>query len=374
MTNIPISKQNKPRGRFFAYVRVSTPKQGEGVSLLTQREEIAKFAARRSLLIIGWFEEKETAAKRGRPVFGQVLRQLRKGEGDGLIVHKVDRSARNLKDWADLGELIDRGIPVYFAGEDLDMHTRSGRLAADIQAVVAADYIRNLREEAKRGIQKRLDQGLLPNAAPVGYLDRGAGKAKEIDPDKGPLIRLAFTWYATGEYTLRKLAAVLYDIGLRNRRGGQITFGTLSFILRNPFYMGQIRLRSRDELYPGVHHPIVTKDLFFAVQERLRARVAPRRLRHHFKYSRMFRCGTCGRSLVGEERKGHVYYRCHTTACPTTCVREELLDHAIRTHPVGEGVGWTVSGRAITILPAVALLPLLPASTPAQIVASGTRH
>jgi site-specific DNA recombinase len=181
------------KGRFVAYLRVSTPKQGERVSLLTQREEIARFAAKRGFLVVGWFEEKETAARRGRPVFGEVLLRLRKGEADGLIVHKVDRSARNLKDWADLGELIDQGVPVYFAGEGLDMSSRSSRLAADIQAVVAADYIRNLREEAKRGIQKRLEQGFLPCPAPVGYLDAGKAKPKLVDPERAPLVRLAFT-------------------------------------------------------------------------------------------------------------------------------------------------------------------------------------
>src|SRR5216683_2900720 len=98
MTNISLPHQNKPKGRqFFGYLRVSTLRQGEGVSLITQREEITRFAARLDLVIVGWFEEKETAAKRGRPVFGEVLERLRKGEVDGLIVYKVDRSARNLK-------------------------------------------------------------------------------------------------------------------------------------------------------------------------------------------------------------------------------------------------------------------------------------
>lgn len=60
------------------------------------------------------------------------------------------------------------------------MSSRSARLAADIQAVVAADYIRNLREEAKRGIEKRLEQGFLPCGAPVGYLDAGKAKSKTI--------------------------------------------------------------------------------------------------------------------------------------------------------------------------------------------------
>ncbi|HEX4497270.1 MAG TPA: recombinase family protein [Thermoanaerobaculia bacterium] len=160
MTNPPSSPV--PKGRFLAYLRVSTPRQGEGVSLLTQREEIGKFAARQGLIVTGWYEEQTSAAKRGRPVFAEILRKLRRGEADGLIVHKVDRSTRNLKDWADLGELIDQGIPVYFSGDGLDLSSRSGRLAADIQAVIAANYVRNLREEAKNGIKKRLEQGLFP--------------------------------------------------------------------------------------------------------------------------------------------------------------------------------------------------------------------
>ncbi|MGA8808970.1 MAG: recombinase family protein [Thermoanaerobaculia bacterium] len=349
MTNIIHPNQNKPKGRFFGYLRVSTPKQGEGVSLLTQREEIARFAAKRGLVIIGWFDEKESAAKRGRPVFDEVLKRLRKGAADGLIVHKVDRSARNLKDWADLGELIDSGIPVYFAGEGIDMSSRSGRLAADIQAVVAADYIRNLREEAKRGIQKRLEQGFYPNYAPVGYLDRGAGKPKEMDPERGPLVRLAFEWYATGHYSLRRLSGFLFDLGLRNRADGRVTTGGLSHLLRNPFYMGYIHLKSRAKLYPGVHEPIVTKELFFKVQERLKSRVWPRPLKHRFKYSRMFKCASCGRSLVGSERKGHVYYRCATVTCPTTCLRQELLDAAVQEADLTDGYVGIAARHTVTI-------------------------
>jgi DNA invertase Pin-like site-specific DNA recombinase len=255
MTTIQSPQPNK--GRFLAYLRVSTPKQGEGVSLLTQRETIARFAAKKHFLVTGWYEEKETAAKRGRPVFREVFTLLRARKADGLIVYKVDRSARNLKDWAELGELIDQGIPVYFASDDIDMTSRGGRLAADIQAVVAADFIRNLREEAKRGIRKRLEQGLRPNGAPVGYLDRGKGQPKVIDSEKGPLVRLAFTWYATGDYTLRKLASILSDLGLRNRRGGRITLSGLSHLLRNPFYIGYLDVRSTGELLPGVHQPLV---------------------------------------------------------------------------------------------------------------------
>ena len=77
------------------------------------------------------FEERETAAKRGRPIFTTMLRSLTRGQASGVVIHKIDRSARNLRDWADLGELIDRGVQVHFANESLDLHTRGGRLSAD---------------------------------------------------------------------------------------------------------------------------------------------------------------------------------------------------------------------------------------------------
>jgi len=129
------------------------------VSLPEQKDAITRYAGRANLTLSDWFEERQTAAKKGRPVWSQMLRALRQGKAQGVVIHKIDRSARNLKDWADLGEIIDQGIEVHFANESLDLHSRGGRLSADIQAVVAADYIRNLREEAKKGIYGRLKQG-----------------------------------------------------------------------------------------------------------------------------------------------------------------------------------------------------------------------
>src|SRR5688500_5225998 len=97
--------------QYFAYIRVSTVKQGEkGSSLQEQRAAIENYARRQGLAISQWFEEKETAAKLGRPVFTEMLKGLERGRAAGVITHKIDRSARNLRDWARLGELVDRGI------------------------------------------------------------------------------------------------------------------------------------------------------------------------------------------------------------------------------------------------------------------------
>lgn len=189
--------------QYFSYIRVSTTRQGDrGVSLQEQQDAIVRYAQRQNLKIARSFEEQETAAKRGRPVFSEMLRLLKRGIANGVVIHKIDRGARNLKDWADLGELIDIGVEVHFANESLDLNTRGGRLSADIQAVVAADFIRNLREETKKGFYGRLKQGLYPIRAPIGYLDCGGGKVKAPDPKMEGFVREAFDLYASGNVSL----------------------------------------------------------------------------------------------------------------------------------------------------------------------------
>jgi len=316
--------------QFFSYIRVSTARQGErGVSLKEQQDAILRYAQRNGLQIARSFEERETAAKRGRPIFSQMMRSLRHGEAQGVLIHKIDRGARNLKDWADLGELIDAGVEVHFANESLDLNTRGGRLSADIQAVVAADYIRNLREEAKKGIYGRLKQGIYPLAAPIGYLDRGGGNPKQVDPTKAPSILLAFQLYASGNYSLPHLVDEMYARGLRNLGGGKISLNGMSTVLNNPFYTGVIRIKKTGEFFPGKHQPIVSSKLFDTVQLILRGKTVPRVSKHDFTFRKLAHCLACQSTLIAEVQKGHVYYRCHTRQCESKTAREERIDEAV---------------------------------------------
>jgi len=317
--------------RCYGYVRVSTVKQGvQGVSLQEQREAILRYCSIHKIEIISWFEERETAAKRGRPVFSKMLSLLKQGKAEGLVIHKIDRSARNLRDWASLGDLIDRDVEVHFVSESLDLKSRGGRLSADIQAVVAADFIRNLREETRKGFYGRLKQGLYPIAAPVGYVDNGRGNPKTLDPVMAPLVREVFERYADGKLTINQAVEEYYQRGLRNKRGGKVTSNGVSRMLNNPFYTGLILLRSTGEVFEGVHEPLISTALFGAVQDRLKGRRVRRVKRHDFLFSRTIRCGQCGNSLIGERQKGYIYYRCHANACRGTSVREEKVDDAVR--------------------------------------------
>jgi site-specific DNA recombinase len=313
----------------YAYIRVSTTKQGEhGVSLQEQRAAIERYALQRGVGIAEWFEEVQTAAKRGRPVFSRMLRLLQRGNAQGVVIHKIDRSARNLRDWADLGELIDRGVQVHFAAESLDLHSRGGRLSADIQAVVAADFIRNLREETRKGFYGRLRQGLYPLAGPLGYLDQGRGKPKIPDPERAPLVKMAFQLYARRDLSLHQLVVEMRARGLSNRRGGHVSLNGMSRLLNNLFYTGVIRLRS-GETFAGIHEPLIPKRLFDHVQDILRGKTNTKAFVHDFKYRRSLTCASCRQTLIGERQKGHNYYRCHTPGCETKTIREEVVESSV---------------------------------------------
>ncbi len=319
---------------YFAYTRVSTAKQGEhGSSLQEQRAAIEAFASRQALSVLEWFEERETAAKQGRQVFSKLLKRLERGEADGLIIHKIDRSARNLKDWASLGELIDRGVDVQFAHDSVDLHSRGGRLSADIQAVVAADYIRNLRDEVRKGFYGRLKQGLYPLPAPIGYLNIGKGKLKEIDPVRGPLVRQAFELYSTATIGLHGLRKEMAFRGLISPRSKKpLSLCAISTILHNPFYIGLIRVRRTNETFQGNHAPLVSKAVFDRVQAILQGKTVARSVKHDFIFRRMVDCELCGLHLIAERQKGHVYYRCHSDTCRGTSIREEAIDRLIRSN------------------------------------------
>lgn len=310
---------------------MSTPRQGErGVSLPEQREAIERYAHFKNLSICRWFEGRETASKVGRPVFNQMLALLKKGQAKGVIIHKIDRSARNLTDWAEIRQLMEGGIEVHFAVESLDLTSSSGLLSADLQAAVSIYYSRNLREEVKKGFYGRLKQGYYPMPAPLGYLDVGPAQPKIPDPERAPLIRKAFELYATGGYSQVSLAAELHRRGLMNKAGHKLTKNFLGRILRNPFYVGLIRIQKTNQTYLGAHTPLISKALFDRVQAVLEGHVTPTRVRHDFQFRHLFRCKLCGKLLIPEQQKGHVYYRCQTRSCPTKCIREEPVEQEIK--------------------------------------------
>lgn len=314
----------------FGYIRVSTPKQGEGVSLEVQKEDIGRAAAQRGLVITDWFVELESAAKVGRPIFNAMAGRLKRRQADALMLHKLDRGSRNMTDWGEVSRLLDQGIDFHIATDPTDFNSRAGRFIADMLAALAADFSRNQREESRKGLRGRLKQGLFPYRPPLGYLKGGKGKPKPPCPVHAPIVKRLYELYATGDHSYESLRHESFRLGLRNHNGGMISIHGMEKLLTNPFYHGLIRIERTGEEFPGVHEPIVSRALFNHVQRIRRQRSGPKVTRHQHQFMGLFRCEACAGPLVPERQKGHVYYRCHSNKCSMTSIREDRLDAAIK--------------------------------------------
>jgi site-specific DNA recombinase len=257
-----------------------------------------------------------------------MMENLKSGKAGGVIMHKIDRSARNLHDWAAVSDLIDSGIDVHFAHESLDMRERGGRLSADIQAVMASDYVRNLRQETIKGLYGRLKQGLYPWYAPIGYIDNGKGELKTIHPIYGKLVIELFQLYTTGKYNIHTLSAEMKIRGLKNKRGGTVDKNSIVKILKNPFYTGIISVKGKT--FKGNHVPLIDVRTFQQAQLVLSDRQKGLAKRHNYLFRQMISCSRCKKVLSGECQKGKIYYRCHTKECSTKTRREDLIEYQVR--------------------------------------------
>jgi len=304
----------------FGYIRVSTPKQGMGVSLEVQKDEIIRFAKSKDLHIATWFMEKKSASKGFRPQFDIMISKLHQKEADGFIAHKIDRMMRNRDDWALLNHFIDDGYEIHSAGESIDFTNPSGRFVADIQAAQATHYSFNLSREAKKGLYGRLKQGYYPFLAPLGYIDNGGGNQKTLDSIKAPLIKQLFELYTQQGYTTRRLVNEMYERGLRNTRNNKVSKNSIINILKNPFYKGIMQVK--DQQFKGNHVPLISSQTFKKAQDIMAGKTNTKLRKHAFVYRKLLNCKHCGYKLIGELQKGNVYYRCHTKGCPTKSIRE----------------------------------------------------
>jgi site-specific DNA recombinase len=227
---------------------------------------------------------------------------------EAVVVHKIDRLARNLEDHVAIrATLRRRGVALVSVTENVE-ETPSGQLVEGIHALMAEFYSANLSTEIKKGMTQKAKMGGWPHAAPLGYLNvrevvAGRQVARIVpDPDRAPLVASAFQLYASGEWTIEALAKELARRGLRNRARrdrpqGNVGVSGLANILANKAYAGVVSWGGVD--YPGLHQPLVDPPTFARVQDLLAARASPgtRQRRHHHYLKGSLYCGVCGRGL-----------------------------------------------------------------------------
>lgn len=156
------------------YIRVSTEDQArEGHSLEVQREYLESLAKRESLAIFKTYQDDGISGyTTERPALKQLLKDAKQKEFDLVLVYKIDRFSRNLKDMLNLvDELSKNGVGFKSATEPFDTTTSAGKLMFQ-QLGSFAEFERNrIAERVFPGMVKSVQQGNWQGAryAPYGY-------------------------------------------------------------------------------------------------------------------------------------------------------------------------------------------------------------
>ena len=312
------------------YARVSSKEQdAEGFSIPAQRRLLGDYARSNGIVIAEEFVDVETAKRAGRTAFGEMLEFLREHPSvSAILVEKTDRLYRNISDWVTIDAL---SVDLHFVkeGQVLTPQSKSAdKFVHGIKVLVAKNYVDNLSEETRKGMVEKAAQGLWPSFAPLGYRNVEGADGKRLiepDPDIAPLIARLFEWYAEGSRSLREVAKMARDAGLRHRSSGdRVSTSTVHKILTNVIYTGDFEWDG--ERYEGCHEPIVDPALYQRVQEILKRRATTKRRRdkHDLTYWGLVDCSHCGCAVVGEVKKErYVYYRPtrHPSRCTKACGR-----------------------------------------------------
>lgn len=255
-----------------------------------------------------------------------MLEYIQERSVDFVIVHKIDRLARNRADDAAIMKAI-LGTGAYLASTTEAIRTApSGGLPHGIVAFIAEFYSHHLATEVMKGMRQKDIQGGTPGRAPLGYLnERHIDDGREvgtvtIDPDRAEHIIWAFDAYATGEWSVTRLAAELEARGLRTRPGPNtpakpLTLNGLHRLLRNPYYKGVVVFNGAE--HSGRHEPLIDPVTGETVQDILTARRNGERSRVHDHYLKgTIFCFECGRRLILQHtgtNSGRVYeyFICH---------------------------------------------------------------
>ena len=339
------------------YLRVSTKEQAErggmaeGFSIPAQREACTRKAAELGLTVVAEFVDAgESARSAARPDLQRMLVYLAENPVSAVIVHKIDRLARNRADDVQITLAIQNsGARLVSVTENID-DTPQGKLVHTIFSGLAAFYSDNLATEVIKGTQQKVLAGGTPMMAPIGYLnapvviDGVESRTVILDPDRAPLIRWAFEAYATGDWSLNRLAAELTLRGLtkrptRKRLAEPLNAKQLMLVLRNPYYMGIVTWQGIQ--YDGKHPTLVTPEVFQRVQEVLTAhRQSGERSyrRKHYLAGSVY-CDLCGSKLIymlsrGRAGEQYGYWAClgrHTykTGCPLPYLPDEAVEDLV---------------------------------------------
>ena len=318
--------------RAAIYARFSSNNQREE-SITAQLRAAHDYAKKKGYSIVKEYaDEAISGRKDDRPAFQEMIKDAKVGLFDVLIVHKIDRFARNRLDSAIYKyDLRKAKVKIEYVEHNLDNSPESIILESVLEGM-AEYYSANLAREALKGMKETAHQakhnGGLP---PLGY--KVVNQQYEIMPEEAEIVRFIFDSQLKGT-SYSKICDDLNKAGHRTKKGNLFVRNSLHDILRNPKYCGNYvfgrvqggRKESRNShkysepfvTLPDALPAIVSKEVWEQAQILLNNRKYGTRTSQVERYvlSGYIKC-SCGAPLCGSRSKAkkpgeyYEYYKCN---------------------------------------------------------------
>lgn len=343
--------------RVRAYMRYSSVMQDDGFSIEYQMSEITDYLGRVGMELQKSHIDKAQSGTKvaGREAFHELVRDVKEGLVDVIIVYKMSRMFRNSEESEYYRRIFRKhGIKLISVTENIDDETSSGRLTTSIlsnideyQSEVISDHVRaGLREMAKQGLYT--GRPLL-----IGYsleeTKHGKKKRKRfiVNEQEAPFIKRLFEMYASG-MSCRQIARVFKLENIKTKRGVFFSENTIRRMLENDFYIGTYRYKVKgyeeiviEDCVPA----LVSKELFAAVQARKQdndPKLKPRYRKRLYALTGKMVCGKCGYNYIGTNsfvktvKNGLTHYNYYTCGnrkefhlCDGLNVRKEWIEEQV---------------------------------------------
>src|SRR3989344_6068602 len=315
--------------KYVLYARKSTDDPQRQIrSIGDQIFECKQLASRLGINVVKVLEETKSAKKPNkRPIFRQMLNDLKKGVYDGILAWNPDRLARNMKEGGEIIDMIDEEEI-----KDLKFVTHhftkdaNGKMLLGMSFVLSKQYSDDLSQKVTRGVRRNFAEG--KSAIPKhGYIRTEEGYYKP-DGENFELICTAWELRSKGE-SLEDITKFMNDnnyskVIKRTGRKVDMDIKILTDIFHDPFYYG-ILVQAKQtvdlrEIYN--FEPATTEDIYNQVQELSVRRLKPfntKRRLAFYPLKAMVRCYFCGHNMVVGPSTGntkrYLYYRCNNKFC-----------------------------------------------------------
>ena len=345
--------------RVALYARFSSDNQ-RTESIDAQIRAMEAYCKQHNYVIVETYvDEAKSATTDHRPAFQQMVADSASKSFDILLVHKLDRFARNRYDSAVYKrELKKNGVVVHSVLENLDSSPESVILESVLEGM-SEYYSQNLAREVMKGMRETALQAKHTGGKPpLGYDVDPITQKLVLNPHEAEIVRLIYDMYSRGEGYSAILDALHYA-GYKTKNGNEFRKNSLYSILTNGKYQGvYIFNRSaakdgqgkrnthqdkatEDIIYiEGGCPQIVDKDTFAKVQARIREnkhKGARNNAKTTYLLTGKVWCKECGRAMTGNTRfsgrsKGaYSTYRCTTRrhSCSNKEISRSYLEHYV---------------------------------------------